>query len=532
VLQTLAGGLELQCTLGDVEVGRTETVNLATRARQAGDLRLVGTAVEQADDRDDRDPENNTASLSVNVTEGLAPGPVQALSGLACSAVAVGDLAGDGAVELVIGARAGIPNQVLDQESPRAFRMPGTEFGGESDARALALADLDGDEDLDVVIANAAGGNPVFVNQGGALSGSAVLGSSASRDVAVADFNGDGFPDLVFADAGGGEVYANDGNGGFAFVRRLAAADNHGVAAADFDCDGRTDVAMANLSSEAQVYINTTTAAVPQFASPVTLPVTDAVDVTAADFDGDCRFDLAFAVAPASVAADPANLVFMSDSASGFVLSAALGATPTLAALSGDVNGDGKTDLLFLNTTGTHPLELGDGTGGFTLSPEQIYSPGAMGGALARLDGNLAPDLVLCLGDEGGDVYLNDGRGKLGLGDAEPPVLTLRGDARVVVVVGQSYDDPGATAMDNVDGDLSANILVQGSVNTNLVGEFTTRYEVTDSSGNTAYATRVVVVEPRPATSGGGGGALSLELFLLLLGLARGPRRLAPHHSR
>ncbi|MGI9276709.1 MAG: immunoglobulin-like domain-containing protein [Endozoicomonas sp.] len=70
--------------------------------------------------------------------------------------------------------------------------------------------------------------------------------------------------------------------------------------------------------------------------------------------------------------------------------------------------------------------------------------------------------------------------------DQEAPVITLKGDSAVTVNVGGSFTDPGSTAMDNVDGDLSGNIQVTGSVDASAVGLYTLTYDVTDTAGNAA----------------------------------------------
>ena len=107
----------------------------------------------------------------------------------------------------------------------------------------------------------------------------------------------------------------------------------------------------------------------------------------------------------------------------------------------------------------------------------------------------------------GTSVYLNDGFGNLGRGDAVPPVLSLNGAASVDVPAGSNYVDAGATAEDNIDGDISSAIVVSAAVNTALVGSYTVTYNVTDFAGNSASPiTRTVNVTPAAGTGGGGGG--------------------------
>ncbi len=79
--------------------------------------------------------------------------------------------------------------------------------------------------------------------------------------------------------------------------------------------------------------------------------------------------------------------------------------------------------------------------------------------------------------------------------DTTPPVLTLIGAATVQVSFGSVYNDQGASASDNIDGDISGNISVGGSVNTNAVGQYILTYNVVDSAGNAAtQVTRTVNV--------------------------------------
>ncbi|AXT54876.1 DUF5011 domain-containing protein [Aquimarina sp. AD1] len=78
--------------------------------------------------------------------------------------------------------------------------------------------------------------------------------------------------------------------------------------------------------------------------------------------------------------------------------------------------------------------------------------------------------------------------------DGTPPVIELIGSSEITVNIGDSFTDPGATASDDIDGDISANITVSGSVDTNVPGSYTLVYSVEDSSGNTTSVERIVNV--------------------------------------
>ncbi|MCX7697012.1 MAG: DUF5011 domain-containing protein [Bacteroidales bacterium] len=79
--------------------------------------------------------------------------------------------------------------------------------------------------------------------------------------------------------------------------------------------------------------------------------------------------------------------------------------------------------------------------------------------------------------------------------DTVPPVITLTGESEVFLNLGDTWQDPGATAEDDNDGNLTSQITTTGTVNTNKVGEYTITYTVSDEAGNTATATRKVYVK-------------------------------------
>jgi len=81
------------------------------------------------------------------------------------------------------------------------------------------------------------------------------------------------------------------------------------------------------------------------------------------------------------------------------------------------------------------------------------------------------------------------------LGDITPPEITMNGTSPVTIEPGSIYTDAGATAMDNIDGDITTSIVTVNSVNTAVPDIYTVTYNVTDSSGNAAETvTRTVNV--------------------------------------
>jgi len=83
--------------------------------------------------------------------------------------------------------------------------------------------------------------------------------------------------------------------------------------------------------------------------------------------------------------------------------------------------------------------------------------------------------------------------------DTTPPVITILGDNPQTVCVdtiaGHEYVDPGATAYDDVDGDVSSSVVVtENTVNIAVEGQYSVKYRANDKSGNFIEAQRIVNV--------------------------------------
>lgn len=78
--------------------------------------------------------------------------------------------------------------------------------------------------------------------------------------------------------------------------------------------------------------------------------------------------------------------------------------------------------------------------------------------------------------------------------DKKSPTITLKGNKTIYVKLNSKYNESGATAEDNCDGDLTNKIKISNSVNTSKTGTYKVTYEVTDSKGNTTKEERTVIV--------------------------------------
>jgi len=471
----------------------------------------------------DRNSDNDEARIVVRVTEARSSAPIQELSAPGAVAVAVEDFDGDGRDDLAVATGAGEPTMIfLNAADPNSadagpFTSLAVSTDDSSEAAAIAAGDLDGDGSADLVVANSDGPNHVLFNNGSAGFETTALesGAGASNAVAMADVDGDGLLDVVFANEGMNTVHRNLGSRQFTAGEDVGEGPSTGVAAADLAGDSRPELVFANLDADAGVYSRADVS----YANTASLETGPATSVAAIDFDADGADDLAFGRSAS------ADLVFLNTSGgtASFSVAERLADSHTVGLLLGDFDADGRNDIVAIGAAGTHRLYTSGGSAGtaFMPHPEQFAGKAATGGALGRFDADGAPDVAVA-GSDVVAIFLNDGRGNFGGGIAGMPRLTLNGEPTVFVTVGDAYEDAGATAIDDVDGDLTEHIVVDNPVDTDVIGAYTVTYEVEDSSGNRATATRTVEVQARSG-SGGGGGAVG-PILLLLFSLAAAVR--------
>ena len=78
--------------------------------------------------------------------------------------------------------------------------------------------------------------------------------------------------------------------------------------------------------------------------------------------------------------------------------------------------------------------------------------------------------------------------------DNTPPVVTITGYALVEVELNAIFTDPGATAVDALQGDITSSISVSGTIDNTVAGDYVLYYSATDHNNNTGTASRTVRV--------------------------------------
>ncbi|AXT52557.1 DUF5011 domain-containing protein [Aquimarina sp. BL5] len=145
------------------------------------------------------------------------------------------------------------------------------------------------------------------------------------------------------------------------------------------------------------------------------------------------------------------------------------------------------------------------------------------------LDGDITADIVIVnpvntavpgvytvtynVNDTAGNDAIQVAR-EVTVSDTTIPVISLTGNAAVIVEAGTTYSDAGATASDSFDGNITADIVTINPVNTAVPGVYTVTYNVSDAAGNDAVeVTREVTVSDTtiPVISLIGDAAVTVE---------------------
>ena len=143
----------------------------------------------------------------------------------------------------------------------------GSQVLGASEATAVTLGDLDEDGDLDAVV-GARPRDEIWINEGGVQdgepgaftqTGALVAGDSRSGDtrfVFLSDLDGDGDLDSMIAGARQARVWLNDGMAAFTPGEALAYQPQHAPALGDVDGDGDVDVFAGSINHGLLVWLN------------------------------------------------------------------------------------------------------------------------------------------------------------------------------------------------------------------------------------------------------------------------------------
>jgi hypothetical protein len=277
--------------------------------------------------------------------------------------IAAGDFNNDGKMDIIEA-----EHLLLGDGAGNFTVSPPLFYGGSG---GVKTGDFNGDGKLDILTRSSDAALVRFGDGAGGFNGFKEVRSVNPTEFAVGDFDSDGKTDFAAASYGRNQVFAfyGDGAGGFATPDKYAAGSHPaGVAAADFDGDGRPDLAVINQGSDDVSLLlgkggRAFGAARNLFTGPPDSFVQDLLTAVTADFNQDGRPDLGVLKPSSREVA-----VMLNDGAGGLTLVGNL-PVPFLSrwVTTADVNGDGKVDLVVAHRransdSATVWLGRGDGT--------------------------------------------------------------------------------------------------------------------------------------------------------------------------
>ena len=326
--------------------------------------------------------------------------------------VSAGDLDGDGDLDLVLakGRHTPLLDRVLLNNGHGNFVA--SNLGPRADRTYSAvLADIDGDGDLDVLTSNDEPDQKlVYINDGKAhfrIAATWGLPQWSTRNATVADLNRDGRPDVIAANRPGPSFAClNDGQGRFPNpCIKIPMGSATSAVAADFDKDGAIDIAIPNRDEgQSAIFLNDGHA---RFARTVPFgpPNAAARVAAAADFNGDGWVDLVVGDERAR-----SMTVYVNNTHGGLIAGFSVmdkGRVP-YAIDAADLNRDGYPDIVigYLGAPGAVFFNDGDDKG-FT---EVRFGDGrgdAYGFALADLNGDGYRDIALARSGAPNVIYFS-----------------------------------------------------------------------------------------------------------------------------
>ena len=340
------------------------------------------------------------------------------LGGLSGGPVVVGDFNHDGKLDAALLNLGQVA--VLLGNGDGSFR-PVTYYDGSDFPGSLAMADVNRDGNLDLVAGTGLGVVDVLLGVGDGTFALSPLKSSIPLLVSLVslpDVNGDGSPDLVFASATGDSVGVLLGNGDGTFQSPVFynVSAPTGLATVDLNKDGHQDLLVSEATDGLVGLLKGRGDGT--FSAPILQPITVFNDLSGEVAIGDFNADGKTDVATVSVAFSADVYIFLGNGDGTLrtptILVPASFGNSSIAA--GDLNGDGKLDLVVGQDKGVLSVSFGNGDGTFQSPVALQAAEQPLSLALADLNGDGHLDIVAACFDalaNRGDisVLLNNGSG-------------------------------------------------------------------------------------------------------------------------
>lgn len=300
------------------------------------------------------------------------------------------DIDGDNDLDLFL-ANFWTACKVWKNNGSGTFTNTGQNFGTTS-GHGIDLGDLDGDGDLDAFLVFLEGSGWVLFNDGtGRFTDSGQrLGSAADHQgyVTLADLDGD--LDLDAAVLGldvPNLIWLNNGAGVFSAGSSIGDSTSREMALGDLDADEDVDIFMRVAGSGCTVWLNNGSGTFTDTGQ--TLGETDSGgEIQVGDLDGDGDLD-------AFVANDAhGGSVWLNDGAAHFTAGKAYPDAGTERIALGDIEGDGDLDAFTTNYLVTNKVWLNDGAANFT-PVDSLFGTGAISVTPGDLDGDGDLDVVV-----------------------------------------------------------------------------------------------------------------------------------------
>ncbi|QLH04375.1 hypothetical protein C5F49_02880 [Nitrosopumilus oxyclinae] len=360
--------------------------------------------------------------------------------------VAMGELNGDGLLDLVVANRNGMTASVLLSRGQGDFQSS-KEYGISHHGSSVNIGDLNNDGYNDVIIGlnSDKGGVAILQNKGDGTFYDAQIHNTGtfSNSISLQDMNKDGMLDIVIAD-NDVSILINNGTGGFQDIQNYPANKMpKSIATGDFNGDGNLDIVVPNFDPEVTILLGSGDGTLhTKFSWPLSEPASNSVmkeinqkknsfkedgvyhysfdsivirpwSVLTGDFNGDGNLD----IATSNQYSDNVSLLFNNGDGTFESMSPIRVGIAPRDITSADFNGDGNLDIATANSISNDvSVLLNNGDGTFQTAKNYLVGgyPQSITTGDLNDDGNLdiatanqfSNDVSLLFGDGSGNFNL------------------------------------------------------------------------------------------------------------------------------
>ena len=342
--------------------------------------------------------------------QGFGSGANISGTGVYAESVVLADVNHDGKLDLIEGNFGGV-NKVYLGNGDGTFTWKSNLGTAGDNTYSISVGDVNHDGNLDVAAGSWTAPCKVYLGNGDGTfqTGIDIAASTPTRAIALGDVNGDHEDDVVIGGTNvrAAEVYTSNGNGYFTYKCDLGGSADwtESIALGDVNNDGKLDVVAGNSWASSKAYLGNGDGTFQAGVAIGTTALYHTTSIALGDVNGDGKLDVVKGNQGLT------SEVYLGNGDGTFTYKSAIDASAnsTVSIALGDVNGDGKLDVVQGIWTGSNKVYLGNGDGTFTYQGAVGSGSNKQRIALGDVDNDSDLDVVVGRENQLDQVFQNPG---------------------------------------------------------------------------------------------------------------------------